>query len=308
MNLNSDRLTGPLPKVCVLLATYNGERWVEEQLRSILSQAGVEVTVYAADDCSTDATASLLRQFAAEHPNVHVLKPAPRRGSAVLNFYYLLKVVQFDAFDYVAFADQDDIWCDGRLRRQVQVLRKSGAKAVSSDVVAFWPNGRRKLIKKSQPMVAEDHLFEAAGPGCTYLMTRGLILSFAQALRRPEATVTGLANHDWMVYAWARCQGMRWVISPEPTVLYRQHGGNELGANVGPRAARSRLARARSGWYRRAVLEVAQFCGCSGEKAIRRVADGHIQARVHLALTTRRYRRRWQDAWALSLLLLLGYF
>ena len=238
---------------------------------------------------------------------MHVLPPAPRRGSAVLNFYYLVKAVRFDAFDYVAFADQDDIWVEGRLHRQAQVLRKSGAQAVSSDVVAFWPDGRRKLIRKSQPMVEEDHLFEAAGPGCTYLMTRELMVSFVQALQRPEATVTGLANHDWMVYAWARCQGMRWIISSEPTVLYRQHGGNELGANTGPSAARARIARARTGWYRRAVLEVAQFCGCAGE-TIRRVADRNFQARLQLALTTRRYRRRWEDAWMLSLLLLLGYF
>lgn len=296
------------PKICVLLATYNGARWLEQQLQSILEQSEVDLTVFVADDCSTDTTPDILRRFAWSHRNVHLLPQVPRRGSAALNFFYLIKHAPLDGFDYVAFADQDDIWFEGRLKRQVQILRAAGAQAVSSDVIAVWPDGRRKLIKKSQPMVTEDHLFEAAGPGCTYLMSRELMVSFQQALCRSDAVATGLANHDWMVYAWARSRGVRWIISSDPTMLYRQHGENELGANVGFGGARSRVRQAGSGWYRRAILEVARFCGLGETLTARQIADGGIWARVQLASRAHHFRRRRRDAWALSLMLLFGYF
>ncbi|RYI21301.1 MAG: SDR family NAD(P)-dependent oxidoreductase, partial [Acetobacteraceae bacterium] len=97
----------------------------------------------------------------------------------------------------------------------------AGAAGYSSNVVAFWESGRELWVDKAQPQREQDHLFEAAGPGCTYVLTSELALA-AQALAREQSSLLArLKYHDWLVYALARARGWRWVIDPESRLRYR---------------------------------------------------------------------------------------
>ena len=159
------------PDCAVLLAVYNGMKYLEEQLQSILSQTGVNVTVFASVDISTDGSDKWLIQASEKDSRIIVLSAEERFGGAAKNFFRLIKDVDFSRFDYVAFADQDDIWNADKLHKAARIIQYSDYDAYSSNVMAFWSDGKVRLIKKSQPQRQWDYIFEAAGPGCTYLMS-----------------------------------------------------------------------------------------------------------------------------------------
>jgi len=130
-----------------------------------------------------------------------------------------------------------------------------GADGVSSNVLAFWPDGKQKLIHKAQPQREFDYLFESAGPGCTFLMTPWLINKVKDLLLDESGVAGHVALHDWLVYAVCRASGKKWVIDKTPSMLYRQHGSNEFGANHGIRAKYARFLRMYRGWYKHEVLK-----------------------------------------------------
>jgi len=243
-------------KVAVLMATHNGLDWIEEQVDSILNQAGVEVKLIISDDASSDGTLDWLQTLASKDTRVTLLPSAERAGSAGRNFYRLIQDARFDDCDFVAFVDQDDIWKLDKLSRQICILDHTGAEAVSSNVIAFWPNGRQKLINKSQPQRKFDYVFESAGPGCTFLM-KPKCLKLVQMQLERAGKAKDVELHDWLVYAICRASGLRWVIDSQPTLMYRQHYTNVIGANSGLKAILSRLAKIRSGWYRNEVTKIA---------------------------------------------------
>ncbi len=226
----------PEPKVLVLLATHNGAAFLGAQLDSILAQEGVDLRVLAADDASTDGTAELLEARAAVDPRLTVIRRTENSGGAAPNFYDLLLRAPVDDGTFVAFADQDDIWRPGKLARHAAVLADGEIDAVSSNVIAFGDGGRH-LIRKDYPQRRFDYLFEGPGPGCTHLMSPRLVGLVRAELQRDGSPAPRTDFHDWLVYAVCRAAGLRWHIDPEPTVEYRQHGGNVFGANVGFRSA-----------------------------------------------------------------------
>lgn len=246
----------PGPRVAILLATHNGERYLDEQLDTILDQSGVDVTVFASDDASTDATLGLLRRRAAADERL-VLLPPTRQGSAHGNFRRLLIDVDPTGYDAIGLADQDDRWMPGRLERQLELLR-SGFDAVSSDVVMFDDTGRRAVLRKSQPQVRFDYLLESAGPGSTFVLGPEAARLVHRVMRDDPRTAEAGA-HDWLMYAIVRGAGLRWWIDPVPSVEYRQHDANVLGANRGAAAALERGSRIVNGWLREHALRVAEI-------------------------------------------------
>lgn len=245
------------PKIAVLMATYNGKQWLSQQINSILQQVDVGLKLFVSDDGSTDGTPEYLKQLADSDSRVVLLPKTERKGSAGKNFYRLIRDVDVSEFDYVAFVDQDDIWNTNKLSSHVDLIRANDAEAVSSNVMAFWPDGRQKLIVKSQPQQDFDFLFESAGPGCTFLMTPWLLNQVKkQLLTNPVATDVEL--HDWLTYAICRAHNKRWVIDSTPSMRYRQHQANVVGANSGLKPALARLKKIKSGWYRHQVALISQ--------------------------------------------------
>lgn len=247
-------------KVVVLLASYNGLSWLESQLMSILNQQEVEIGLFISDDFSQDSSYVYLQQFASQQPNVHLLPQTKKFNSAGKNFYRLILDVDISDYDYVAFADQDDVWELDKLIRHITLLKEHGVEGVSSDVIAFWPDGQHKRINKSQPQRKFDYLFESAGPGCTFLMTPWLINTVKSLLNDEFSVANKVALHDWLVYGVCRASGRKWYIDSSPSVQYRQHSYNVLGANSGAKAKLARIKKMADGWYRGEVLKVVQIC------------------------------------------------
>lgn len=238
-----------LPKVCILMATFNGEKYIREQVESILGQTGVNIFIFISDDLSLDKTGQILNDYAGKS-NISILQNSERYGSAAGNFFSLLKRVNFDNFDFVAFSDQDDIWNMEKLSIGVSYLMENKACAgVSSCVQAFWLNGRSSYIDKAGVQKKYDYFFESGGPGCTYLFTRNLANELKELIRVKKWICSAISCHDWLVYAYARSRGFGWHIFPFSTLRYRQHELNEVGANKGVDAFKSRLSKLRSGWY-----------------------------------------------------------
>ena len=291
--------------VAILLATYNGKDWLVEQLNSLLSQSGVKVHVFISDDFSTDGTWPLLQSLNDER--ITLLPRFERFGSAAQNFFRLLRDVDLSAFDYISLADQDDIWDEDKLLRSVSTIIEHGVDVFSSNVIAFWPNGKRNLICKSQSQKPWDHFFESAGPGCTYVLKQHLVVEVTNFLKMHHSETTDIALHDWFLYAWSRCNGYRWWIEPQPTMLYRQHVANEFGANQGLKAAFSRWQKLCNGWYRTQVLTIASLCGSGEAWPIKRMRSYHFFDRLGLIFCINKIRRRKHERVALAIALLMPF-
>jgi rhamnosyltransferase len=244
-------------KIAVLMATYNGHNWLPEQIKSILKQVNVDLTLYISDDGSSDGTCEIITKMAADDPRIVLLSNVKRMGSAGKNFYRLICDVDVSSFDYIAFADQDDIWRLDKLSRHIGLIQNSHAEAVSSNVLAFWPDGSQKLIDKSQPQKSFDFLFESAGPGCTFLMTSWLVGEVRRQLTN-DSGARDVIMHDWLTYAICRAHGKSWIIDAVPSMQYRQHQHNVIGANSGLRAILTRLNKINNGWYRHEVALIAR--------------------------------------------------
>ena len=299
-------------RVAVLMATYNGMNWLEEQVSSILNQSGVDVHLFVSDDSSVDCTYEFLNARADADSRIVILPKIDRLGSAGTNFYRLICDVDVSGFDYIAFADQDDIWSLDKLSRHIDLIQSSNAEAVSSNVLAFWPDGSQKLIDKSQPQQNYDFLFESAGPGCTFLMTPWLVNQVKQCLLSNEVA-KDVALHDWLAYAVCRSSGKKWVIDATPSIMYRQHAHNVLGANSGFRALFARVLKMKQGWYRAEVMNICQVCSSiSTDKMFPFILDCLKNKRYFSTLRllpfVKNFRRDPFERLALALMILFGLF
>lgn len=240
--------SGAPPEVLVLLATYNGEAWLEEQLLTIFAQRNVKVRVVASDDGSADRSTALLERSAPAH-DLRLLQSRSSTGSAAGNFRRLIQEAPLDRADFIAYADQDDVWDADKLHRAVLALEESGAAGYSSRVRAVWPGGRILTVGPSSKSLPGDFLFEGAGQGCTFVMRRAAFKRVRHAIERHAELAERMEFHDWMTYVVFRTGGEPWVFDPEPSLDYRQHEGNSLGSRGGWGPARRRLSLLRNGWF-----------------------------------------------------------
>jgi rhamnosyltransferase len=302
------------PHVAVLLATWNGLRWLPEQLDTILAQRDVRVRVIALDDGSTDGTRDWLVDRAATEPRLQVLPELEPSGSSAANFLRLLRMADLEPDELVAFADQDDLWHPGKLARHAAILAGGQVDGVSSSIMSFDADGRRTLIRKDYPQRDFDYLLESPGPGCTFLVTPRLVELVREVLAADDGTAGAVDFHDSLVYAIARARGWRWHIDGEPTVDYRQHDANVMGSNSGGRAAVTRLALIRSHWHRRHAITLTTVSsrvapsetGPALERILALLTTKGLRARMALARLSGQLRRRPRDRRIIGLLIATG--
>lgn len=241
-------------KVAVLMATYNGETFITKQLKTIIDQNVVNVEIFVSDDVSSDQTVEIIRRSALADQRIHLISTNLKYGGAAQNFLGLVQAVDISGFDFVAFADQDDIWFPCKLFDAVNEITKSGCGGFSSDVIAYWPRqNKKKLLKKSYPQTAVDFWYESPGPGCSQVFTRSSFESFRSFVCANACLLKDVEYHDWLVYAYYRYNNFGWVISSCPNMYYVQHDNNQIGANSGYHSLMVRLGMIRSRWYRRQV-------------------------------------------------------
>lgn len=296
----SDHLSEALPTCAILLAAFNGERWIEEQLESIFNQKGILATVFVSVDRSTDQTLKIVERLARVDARLTLLPYGERFGGAGKNFYRLIKDVDVSPFDMVAFADQDDIWMPDKLSAAWKKLSDEGYAAYSSNAIAFWDDGRKSIIKKSYPQKRFDHLFEAAGPGCTYVFSASTFSLIKGFVSQNYEECGYVALHDWLIYAYCRERNQNWIIDHHPNILYRQHESNQFGTNDNWSAYIKRFSYVRQHWYRSQVRSIAKLCGSSLAITVTR--------RAFMLRNFYQLRRRPRDVFALLLMVLLGLF
>jgi len=279
-------------KICIFLAAYNGENYIVEQLQTILNQTQKPYKILINIDQSRDKTESIVKEFARTNPEIQILNSNKRFGSAAANFIHLLKNTDLTEVEYIALSDQDDLWKEDKLEKAIQKLQQV-YDGYSSNVEAFWKDGRQKIILKNQSQQELDYLFESAGPGCTFVMTKKLALSLQEFLKGGQ--FDQLDNyHDWLIYAYARSNGFKWYIDPYPGVEYRQHNANVFGANVGVKAFISRIYRVLNGEGFDFAFRLMKELNIQ-EPFIQSLLPVSRINLLRLAFQFKHCRRRWRD-------------
>lgn len=216
------------PSVAVLLSTYNGERFLAQQLDSLCAQRAVELALYVRDDGSSDGTLAVLQRYAARWPSLARITTHPNLG-APRSFMELLASVPGD-HDYYAFCDQDDVWLPEKLARAAAWLGQLPAQQPSlycGRVMSVDMELNELGPADLETDVSFEHtLFESIGSGCAMVMNRAAHALLARAVPRR------IAMHDWWCALVIAAFGQV-VYDETPTILYRQHGGNVVGARGG---------------------------------------------------------------------------
>jgi glycosyltransferase involved in cell wall biosynthesis len=218
-------------KVIILLATFNGEEFLREQLNSYRNQSHENWELFVSDDHSTDRTVELIEAFAKLVPQRVTVRQGPGQGFW-RNFLSLVCHCDIDG-DFFAYSDQDDVWAADKLAR---AIRKLGE--VPSDTPALYFS-RTELISRegsllgysplfTRPSTFQNALVQNIGGGNTMVFNRLAKSALAAA---PEGI--SVTAHDWWTYQVVTGIGGVAHFDPYPTLKYRQHGGNLLGANRG---------------------------------------------------------------------------
>lgn len=301
-------------QVCVLLSTYNGERYLQEQIASVRAQEGVKVCLTARDDGSTDSTAELLSRF----QNEHQLKLIPGGGNLgpAVSFLKLLESAPNDC-QFFAFCDQDDVWQKNKLARattalapfdeQVPAMYCSRLEIVDSNLQSL---GLSRVPKR---MGFGNAMVENVATGCTMVLNqraRSLIVS---------ALPDQCEMHDWWIYLVISCFG-KIIYDPTPTIRYRQHGGNAVGTSVSLRSELlKRISRFRThaGGVFRSAQQAGEFLESYGERLpvdqselIRKFIRGKRSffTRLSLVISGKIWRQRRVDGLVLRILILLNRY
>lgn len=243
-----DSTRSPLPcsthdtHVAILMATYQGERYLAEQLDSLAAQTHTNWTLWVSDDGSTDATHALLARYQRDWGE-HRLKwrNGPRQGF-VTNFLSLMCDASIPA-DAIALADQDDTWHADKLARaivamqphddSVPVLYGTRSCLVDADGQTL---GESPLL--TRPVGFRNALVQNFASGNTMVMNAAARRLLAQAGAHIDVPV-----HDWWAYLLISGQGGRVVFDTRPSVYYRQHATNVIGMAPGGRQVCQRVAR-----------------------------------------------------------------
>jgi rhamnosyltransferase len=295
------------PFFSVCLAAYNGLTYIAEQIESILLQKNVNLQIFISVDRSTDGTEARLAEWALSEPRLTLLPFDQHFGGAGPNFYRLLREVDIRGFDYLSFADQDDLWHPEKLWRAHCLMTEQGALGYSSNVTAFWPSGKTQLVNKAQPQRSLDFMFEAAGPGCTYVLQSSLALSLQKMVRAGDASLLRVGYHDWLIYAFARANNYSWVIDDWSSMQYRQHSNNQIGVNAGWRSYWLRVRKMLSGHGFEQALLIADLVHASSIPVVQKGLRGGRLGYLWLALRAQQCRRKRLDQlWFFILCLLFA--
>lgn len=221
--------------VHVICPTWNGAAFIPEFLRSVQAQTFEDWVLWVRDDASSDGSAALVRAVAESDTRVRILASNGDRLGAVGAFRWLWEQVPSTA-RYLMFADQDDVWLPDKLELSMNAMRDAerlatGPVLVHTDLVvvdamlkqvapSFWLYARIKPETVSLPRLIVHNIVT----GNTVLINRALRL-------RVGCIPIGAAMHDWWVACVAAALG-RIVAVSVPTVLYRQHGANTIGARA----------------------------------------------------------------------------
>lgn len=256
-----------IPKtIDILMATCNGERFLEQQVASLLRQTRDDFRLLIKDDASSDGTPALLASLARRHPEkITVLPAQPRRQGAAATYNALLGHA---TADYLMFCDQDDIWLKHKVGLSMARMARLEARCGRGTPILIHTD----LIVAARDLKPTAHSFgryqglnlnsgrfrrlllQNVATGCTLTINRALKTRVGKI---PEEA----RMHDWWLALAASVFGVVDFI-PLPTVVYRQHGGNAVGAKrLSPALVQHKLLNIRQtrADFQKTVLQAAVF-------------------------------------------------
>lgn len=234
-------------RVQVLMSTYNGERYLKEQIDSIIKQKDVEVSLLIRDDGSKDNTAKILEEYG-KFSNISVIYGA--NLGATRSFFELIRLS--GDFDYYSFADQDDVWDEDKLICAVSMLKEH------ADIPCVYSSNTRIVDDKLKEIRVNSYIphktlgsaiVKNYATGCTVVFNFKLMnyLKMYQPINAPY--------HDWWVLLTCLSINGISIYDEQPHISYRQHDNNVVGGNASFfRKWKSRLSKFLSSPYHRDIM------------------------------------------------------
>ena len=223
------------PHIEILLATYNGERYLREQIDSIFAQDYPTLRILASDDGSSDRTLEILSEYADQFPSkIRLMEKQSPLGSAKANYLRLMKEA---TAGYICFADQDDVWLPNKVSASMRAMEDLEAQHGTSQPLLVFTDLRvvdEQLKTINRSMWRELDIDPRSVHRLKQLIGRSVVTGCTAMINRPmlelarqmpeEATM-----HDRWIGLLAAALGAAAIV-PEQTVLYRQHDSNVVGA------------------------------------------------------------------------------
>lgn len=211
-------------KVLVLMSTYNGERYLSEQLDSLLVQRGVDVTILIRDDGSTDNTIQILNDYVSKSVNLSYYQGT--NVGPCMSFFDLLS--HANGYDYYAFSDQDDVWDEDKLLSAVKMLEQYTSESpllycsnlnIVDEKLNYCRISHPKGMKISNKY---QGLVEFFAVGCTEVFNQKAVDLSLQYWSK-----NCIMHDSWLFMV---CNFLGEVLYDKtPHINYRQHGKNVIG-------------------------------------------------------------------------------
>ena len=237
------------PRILVFLAAFNGERFIEKQLTSIVRQT-VVCDLIVSDDGSVDQTRDIVESFIQSSPSIRLINGAQK--GFVQNFLSVFEGERLSAYDYLAWCDQDDIWSNDHLERGIKVLGELHGPALYGSRTRLI-DSKDKIIGYSpaweRSMTFQNALVQNVFGGNTMLFNKKAIGWIQMCQKQLGAVRFEWISHDWAAYTLISMAGHSIFYDTESTVNYRQHNSNLIGQNVSFSARLSRARRLYDGRY-----------------------------------------------------------
>jgi rhamnosyltransferase len=219
--------------ILIILASYNGDKYIQEQIESIFSQEGVRVHIKIFDDSSTDQTKNIISALINRYKRIELIENLKPSGNAALNFINSLLSLDKESlfnYDLISLSDQDDIWLPNKLIKASNVISMNKLDFYMSNLT-LWNqvSGYKSVINKSYRQKKFDYLFEGGSAGCTYVFTKDFLFNLQNVIRSIDFNNWQYLSHDWLFYFVARLNQKNVFIDDESHILYRIHESNVHG-------------------------------------------------------------------------------
>ncbi len=215
-------------KILILMATYNGEKYIQDQIESLLKQSYKNWNLIISDDESKDETYRIIMEYSNMYKNIDCIKHTPKDG-ALGNFNFLIKIAKgkINEYDYFMFCDQDDVWLENKVEETLKFME---SKEKNEGILIYTDkqyvdeklNYLNANSKKLSQIEFKNIIHQTPAYGCTMMFNKKI-------LENLEDIPKEFINHDHYVLIVAFLIGKIYYLN-QKLILYRQHGNNVSGS------------------------------------------------------------------------------